>query len=104
MEQNVRTKGLSKLESYLLQQGIKTRNGNNFTRFSLVTILKNPVYVIADEKIKLFFNTMKVNVYGIDKTKITNNYGLIAYNKREEIQGKTKSYKNKVGQPTKKKK
>lgn len=87
-------KGLSKLESYLLQQGIKTRNGNNFTRFSLVTILKNPVYVIADEKIKLFFNTMKVNVYGIDKTKITNNYGLIAYNKREEIQGKTKSYKN----------
>ena len=87
-------KGLSKLESYLLQQGIKTRNGNIFTRFSLVTILKNPVYVIADEKIKLFFNTMKVNVYGIDKTKITNNYGLIAYNKREEIQGKTKSYKN----------
>ena len=41
-------KGLAKVESYLLQQGIKTRNGNNFTRFSLVSILKNPVYAIAD--------------------------------------------------------
>lgn len=26
-------KGLSKLETYLLNNGIKTRNGNNFTRF-----------------------------------------------------------------------
>lgn len=33
-------KSLSKLEVYLLQKGIKTRNGNNFTRFSLITILK----------------------------------------------------------------
>lgn len=90
----IELKGLSKLESYLLQQGIKTRNGNNFTRFSLITILKNPVYVIADEKVKLFFNAMGVNIYGFERIKITNNYGLIAYNKREEIRRKTKSYKN----------
>lgn len=87
-------KGLGKLESYLLQQGIKTRNGNNFTRFSLVTILKNPIYVIADEKIKLFFKKMNVTIYESEEIKGHGKCGLIAYNKREEIVGKTKTYKD----------
>lgn len=87
-------KGLGKLESYLLQQGIKTRNGNNFTRFSLVTILKNPVYAIADEKIKHFFEKMNVTIYESEKIKCDGKHGLIAYNKREEMIGKTKTYKD----------
>ena len=87
-------KSLSKLEVYLLQKGIKTRNGNNFTRFSLITILKNPVYVVADNKIKDFFEKMNVKIYetGIEKCNGIN--GLLAYNKREELMGKTKSYKD----------
>lgn len=87
-------KSLSKLEVYLLQKGIKTRNGNNFTRFSLITILKNPVYVVADNKIKDFFEKMNVTIYetGIEKCNGIN--GLLAYNKREELMGKTKSYKD----------
>ena len=87
-------KSLSKLEAYLLQKGIKTRNGNNFTRFSLITILKNPVYVVADNKIKDFFEKMNVTIYetGIEKCNGIN--GLLAYNKREELMGKTKSYKD----------
>jgi len=87
-------KGLGKLESYLLQQGIKTRNGNNFTRFSLVTILKNPVYAIADEKIKHFFEKMNVTIYESEKIKCDGKHGLIAYNKREEMIGRTKTYKD----------
>lgn len=78
-------KGLKKLESYLLQQGIKTRNGNNFTRFSLIAILKNPVYVMADDNIKNFFKEMGVIVYENDSFKCDGKYGLIAYNKREEL-------------------
>ena len=87
-------KSLGKLESYLLQQGIKTRNGNNFTRFSLITILKNPVYAIADDKIKLFFEKMNVTIYENEEIKCDGKHGLIAYNKREEMIGKTKSYKD----------
>lgn len=87
-------KGLGKLESYLLQQGIKTRNGNNFTRFSLVTILKNPVYAIADEKIKHFFEKMNVTIYESEEIKSDGKHGLIAYNKREEMIGRTKTYKD----------
>lgn len=87
-------KSLSKLEVYLLQKGIKTRNGNNFTRFSLITILKNPVYVVADNKIKDFFEKMNVTVYETDIEKCNGINGLLAYNKREELMGKTKSYKD----------
>ena len=87
-------KSLSKLEVYLLQKGIKTRNGNNFTRFSLITILKYPVYVVADNKIKDFFEKMNVTIYETDIEKCNGINGLLAYNKREELMGKTKSYKD----------
>lgn len=87
-------KSLSKLEAYLLQKGIKTRNGNNFTRFSLITILKNPVYVVADNRIKNFFENMNVTIYETDIEKCNGINGLLAYNKREELMGKTKSYKD----------
>lgn len=87
-------KSLSKLEAYLLQKGIKTRNGNNFTRFSLIAILKNPVYVVADNKIKDFFEKMNVTIYETDIEKCNGINGLLAYNKREELMGKTKSYKD----------
>ncbi len=86
-------KGLSKLESYLLQQGIKTRNHNNFTRFSLISILKNPVYVVADKQIKKFFENMGVTIYA-DENDFDGRRGLIAYNKRLEIAGKPKTMKN----------
>ena len=87
-------KGLGKLESYLLQQGIKTRNGNNFTRFSLVSILKNPVYVIADDDVKHFFEMKNAMVYESEEINCDGKHGLIAYNKREEMVGKTKSFKD----------
>ena len=86
-------KGLNKLESYLIQQGVKTRKDNYFTRFSLVTILRNPVYAVADKNIKKFFEDMGVTVYG-DEKDFDGKHGLIAYNKRLEIAGKTKMYKD----------
>lgn len=86
-------KGLGKLESYLLGQGIKTRNNNNFTRFSLINILKNPVYVVADKNIKDFFESMGATIYG-SNLDFDGKHGLIAYNKRLEVPGKTKSLKD----------
>lgn len=86
-------KGLSRLESFLVQQGIKTRNNNDFTRFSLVTIFTNPVYVIADQKIKDFFEKLGAKVYA-DEKDFDGKHGLIAYNKRQEIVGKTNIQKD----------
>lgn len=86
-------KGLSKLESFLVQQGIKTRNNNDFTRFALVTIFTNPVYVIADKQIKDFFEKMGAKVYAEEKD-FDGKHGLIAYNKRQEIVGKANIQKD----------
>ena len=76
-------KGIHKLESYLMQNNIKTRNNNYFTRFSLTNIFKNPVYVIADTDSKNFFEKQGVTIYNSEN--INNSYGFISYNKRKEI-------------------
>lgn len=82
----IELKGISKLESYLIKNTIKTRRGNYFSRFALINIFKNPVYVIADKNIINFFKE-KGSIINIDK--ITNKNGLIAYSKRIEKKGKT---------------
>lgn len=82
----IELKGISKLESYLIKNNIKTRKGNYFSRFALINIFKNPVYVIADKNIINFFKE-KGSIINIDK--ITNKNGLIAYSKRIEKKGKT---------------
>ena len=58
-EKMIELKGISKLESYLIKHNIKTRKDNYFSRFALINIFKNPVYVIADEKIINFFKEKK---------------------------------------------
>ena len=40
---------LTMTETELLRQGIKTKTGRSFTRFSIQSILQNPVYLIADK-------------------------------------------------------
>ena len=83
-------KGISRLESYLMKNNIKTRRGNYFSRFALISIFKNPVYVIADPKIIKFFKDRGAYIY---KEKINNKNGLIAYSKRQEKKGKTQREK-----------
>ena len=39
----------SMTETELLRQGIKTKTGRSFTRFSIKSIFQNPVYLIADK-------------------------------------------------------
>lgn len=88
----IELKGIHKLESYLIQNNIKTRNNNYFTRFSLTNIFKNPVYVIADNKSKAFFEKQGVTIYNSEN--INNSYGLISYNKRKEKKGKNNDIKD----------
>ena len=85
-EKMIELKGISKLESYLIKHNIKTRKDNYFSRFALINIFKNPVYVIADEKIINFFKEKKAD---INIFELNNKNGLIAYSKRIEQKGKT---------------
>lgn len=46
---------LTMTETELLRQGIKTKTGRSFTRFSIKSILQNPVYLIADKDAYQYF-------------------------------------------------
>lgn len=86
-------KSLSKLEGYLIQNNIKTRNGIYFSRFALSNILKNLVYCKADQDIKNFLKSKTVEIFE-NGSKFDGKCGLISYNKRikkKSRNGKTRN-------------
>lgn len=73
-------KSLTKLETYLLNQNIYSKNNIPYTRFSLKNILTNPVYVITDKKILDYYKSKHAQVFYNEFNK---NCGLMVYNKTE---------------------
>ncbi|MDD7402582.1 MAG: recombinase family protein [Butyribacter sp.] len=79
---------LTKLETYLMNAGFRTKNGKYYGRYVLKQMLTNPVYCVADEKV---FDYMQKHGYGIyaERELFNGEHGLIAYNKnngREKVQ------------------
>ena len=79
---------LTKTETYFLQNNIKTKNGKAFTRFTLKTILQNPVYMIADNIARSYFESLGVEIYA-DKSKFDGIHGMLGYNKTLQRTGKS---------------
>ena len=79
---------LTKTETYLLQNGIKTKNGRNYTRFSIKGILQNPVYVVADNSIFNYFKNLDIEIYS-DESEFNGKQGIMAYNKTLQRDGKS---------------
>lgn len=75
-------------ETELMRQGIKTRNNKYFTRFSIKSILQNPVYADADQDIYHYFRRKNANIY-CDQKSFNGMYGVMAYNRTEQKAGKT---------------
>ncbi|QZY56996.1 recombinase family protein [Crassaminicella profunda] len=71
---------LSKLETYCIQNNIKTRNNIDFSRFALRNILMNPVYATADELLYNYLCKNKFIIY-TDKNDFNGDHGIMAYNK-----------------------
>ena len=84
---------LTKTETFFLQNHIKTKNGKYFTRFTIRTILKNPVYMIADEDAWKYFEDLGVEIYS-EKEKFDGVHGLIGYNKTLHRTGKANIVKS----------
>ena len=87
----LQTDSLTAVEAELLRREIKTKRGNDFTRFSIKAILENPVYMIADEEARRYFVQRGVTVHGQAEA-FDGSCGIIAYNRTDQEKGKAAVY------------
>ncbi len=86
------TDSLTATEAYLLEHHFKTKNGKDFTRFSVKSILVNPVYMIADTDAYKYLNECGVELYS-DESEFDGVHGIMAYNRTHQEQGKATKIK-----------
>lgn len=80
-------KSLSQLESWTLENNVKTKQNKYFDKSTLKVILSNPVYVIADEFIYKYFQENNSDIAS-DKEEFDGIHGLMVYNKHDEKRSK----------------
>ena len=76
-------KSLTQLETYLINNNIKTRKKVNYSIVTLRRILTNLVYVKNDKYIKEYLEEKNIQIYSCDneRSKFDGKYGLLTYNK-----------------------
>ncbi|MDD4693834.1 MAG: recombinase family protein [Firmicutes bacterium] len=73
-------RSLTKLESYCVQNNIKTKNNIDYSRFALRNILTNPVYATADKTLYNWLMDNDIEVYA-SESDFDGISGVMAYNK-----------------------
>jgi len=87
-EHFLKTNSLTNTDTFLLQNGYKTKNGKAFTRFAIKGILSNPVYMIADEDAYQYLTERDVELFS-EQTDFDGKHGIMAYNRTIQKTGKT---------------
>lgn len=85
-------KSLTTLETFLLNNNLKTRRECDFARWGLKKILTNPVYAIADKDMFNYFKDNDMDIFN-DEIDWDGTYGVMSYNKTSKT--KTGSVKTK---------
>ena len=83
----IKTGSLTLTEAELIKRRIMTKNGNHFTRFSIKSILQNPVYMIADEEAYEFFKLKDADLFSSIE-EFDGVHGILAYNRTDQEKGK----------------
>ena len=74
-----------------MKRGIKTKNGKYHTRFSIKSILQNPVYVIADDEVYNYLVNKEADIFS-DKAAFDGVHGLMVYNRTDQEKGRATRY------------
>ena len=82
---------LTMTETELLRQGIKTKTGRSFTRFSIKSILQNPVYLIADKDTYQYFVDNEAELFA-PESDFDGVRGVLAYNRSDQEKGRATVY------------
>jgi DNA invertase Pin-like site-specific DNA recombinase len=85
-EKYLDTGSLTQTDAYLIQNNYKTKNNKYFTRFSIKSILENPVYAKADEDSYTYIIDHKMNLFS-DKKEFDGYHGLMVYNRTQQKDG-----------------
>lgn len=78
---------LTLTEAELMKRGIKTKNGNYFTRFSIRAILQNPVYMTADQAAYEYFASRHAELFSV-AAEFDGVHGMMAYNRTDQEKGR----------------
>ena len=81
------TDSLTRTETELLRRGCKTKNDRNFTRFSIKSILQNPVYMIADREAYRYFKEQQAELFSAPE-EFDGVRGILAYNRTDQEKGR----------------
>ncbi|MBR6336536.1 MAG: recombinase family protein [Ruminococcus sp.] len=83
---------LTKVETYLLNNSYKTKTGGNFSRFSIKSILQNPVYAKNDADMYRYLSEQGMRIFSPEED-FDGKQGIIAYNKTDQQPGKASKSK-----------
>lgn len=89
----VEEKSLTKVVSYLLRNGIKSKTNTDYSRFAIKSILENPVYAPNDLKIYDYFNDLGSEIFS-EISEFNGKHGMMVYNKTSQEPGKAHSKKD----------
>lgn len=85
------TDSLTAVEAELLRRHLRSKQGNNFSRFTIKGILQNPVYATADEQAHRYFEEKGVFLFSGQEA-FDGQHGLMVYNRTDQEKGKATKY------------
>lgn len=87
-------KSLTAVEEQLNKEGIVTKNGRPFSRFSIRAILQNPAYLKAEKEAMEYFVNIHAQLCAIEP-QFDGVHGMLVYNRTLQQKGKTSVLKPK---------
>lgn len=85
------THSLTATEAELMKRGVTTKNGCQFTRFSIKAILQNPVYAVADGAVYDYFVEKEADLFS-ERSEFDGQHGVMCYNRTDQNKSKSTVY------------